>query len=101
MVPVRLVWILRWLLHLDHGAIYRHPESTNAGIYIYDDAMGAWWYTDQAFYPFIYVFDPPGSNDQGTDIGSDWLFYFEESNDPRQFGIVTGDHADLFLFFDP
>ena len=26
---------------------------------------------------------------------------FEESNGPRVFGVVTGDHAGSFLYFDP
>lgn len=63
-----------WLLHIEHGAIYRHPDSTNASLFIYDDAMSAWWWTNEGIYPSLYRF---------TD-GS-WLWYQEWSKNPRWF----------------
>jgi len=89
-----------WLFHAQHGFIYRYPSSTNASLYFYDDAMGAWWWTGQTLYPFIYVFDPP-ADDAGTDIDSAWLFYFEDSEAGRGFVVLDGPDAGSFLFFDP
>jgi hypothetical protein len=88
-----------WLYHGEHGFIYRFPGSSIASMFIYDDAMGAWW-TNETIYPFIYVFNPPADN-AGTDVESEWLFYFEGSSDPRSFGVVTGPSAGSFLFFNP
>jgi hypothetical protein len=69
-------------------------------MFVYDDAMGAWWLTSQTLYPFVYVFDPPADN-AGTNIEAEWLWYFEETKTPRSFGVVTGPNAGSFLFFDP
>ena len=89
-----------WLFHADHGFLYRDPASTNESMFIYDDAIGAWWWTNETVYPFLFVFDPPADNG-GTDIGSEWIFYFEDSKNPRSFGVVTGAMAGSFLFFNP
>jgi hypothetical protein len=89
-----------WLFHAEHGFLYRHPESRNGSTYIYDDAMGAWWWTSETVYPFIYAFDPPPDNG-GTDIEAEWLWYFEETKTPRSFGVLTGPIAGSFLFFGP
>ena len=89
-----------WLFHAEHGFIYRDPGSTNASMFAYDDAMVAWWYTNETIYPFLYVFDPPADN-AGTNIGSEWIYYFEDSKNPRSFGVVTGSMAGSFLFFGP
>ena len=89
-----------WLFHAQHGFIYRNPSSTNQSMFIYDDAMHAWWWTNETVYPFIYAFDPPADS-SGTDIKSEWLFYFEMSSSPREFGAMTGDSTGSFLFFDP
>ena len=51
-------------------------------------------------YPFIYAFDPPADR-VGTDIEAEWLWYFEDTKKPREFGVVTGASAGSFLFFDP
>lgn len=87
-----------WLFHGEHGFIYRFPGSTNASMYVFDDAMGAWWWTssESSIYPFIYAFDPPVDNG-GTDIGSEWIYYFEGTKGPRIFGLADGSG----LFFDP
>ena len=45
-----------WLFHAEHGYLYRFPESTNANTYFYDNAMGAWWWTNETVYPFVYRF---------------------------------------------
>jgi hypothetical protein len=89
-----------WIFHAEHGFLYLDPISTNQSMFVYDDAMGAWWWTSETNYPFLYVFDPPADNG-GTDVASEWVFYFEGSSGPRSFGVVTGDHAGEFLFFDP
>ena len=73
-----------WLFHFEHGFIYRHEESTDLSTYFYDAAIGAWWWTSQDRYPELYIFDPPADL-QGTDIGSEWLFYQLGSVDPREF----------------
>jgi hypothetical protein len=69
-------------------------------MFVYDDGMVAWWWTNEGNYPFVFVFNPPADN-AGTDIGSEWLFYFEGSKGPRSFGIVTGPSLGGFLFFNP
>jgi hypothetical protein len=89
-----------WLFHAEHGFIYHNPGSTNESMFIFDDAMTTWWWTNETIYPYLYAFDPPADNG-GTDVGSVWLFYFENTKGPRIFGIVTGDHSDSFLFYDP
>ena len=89
-----------WLFHSQHGFIYRYPDSTNESMFIYDDAMGAWWWTNETNYPFLYVFNPPADN-TGIDIEAEWLWYFEETKSPRSFGVVTGASAGSSLFFDP
>jgi hypothetical protein len=89
-----------WLFHAEHGFIYRYPESRNGSTYFYDDAMGAWWWTSETIYPFIYAYNPPADN-AGTDTGDAWLWYFEDSKTPRVFGVATGDDAGAFLFFGP
>ena len=63
-----------WLYHAQHGFIYRDPSSTNASMFIYGDAMGAWWWTNETVYPFIYRLS------DGV-----WLWYQEGSNSPRWF----------------
>jgi hypothetical protein len=89
-----------WLFHSEHGFLYQNPESRNGSTHFYDDAMGAWWWTSETIYPFIYAFDPPADY-AGTDVESCWLYYFEESNTPRSFGVATGASAGQFLFFGP
>jgi len=89
-----------WIFHAEHGFLYRFPESTNASMFFYDDSMGAWWWTNEGEYPYIYVFAPPADY-AGTDIESNWLFFFGDTASPRVFGVMTGDHAGEFLFFDP
>jgi probable HAF family extracellular repeat protein len=89
-----------WLFHAQHGFIYRYPESTNEGMFAYDDKMGVWWWTSESNYSYIYAFDPPADN-AGTDIASAWLYYFKGSKTPRSFGVVTGDYAGEFLYFGP
>jgi len=89
-----------WIYHAEHGFIYRDPESTNAGMFVYDDAIAAWWYTQEELYPFIYAFDPPADS-EGTDIDSAWLWYFEDTKTPRVFGVADGDSAGSYLFFGP
>ena len=89
-----------WLFHAEHGFLYRHPESSNVSMFVYDDAMGAWCWTSETVYPFIYAFNPP-ADDGGTDIEDAWLFYYEGSTGPRSFGVVTGEIAGQTLFFGP
>ena len=89
-----------WLFHAEHGYIYRYSESTHESMFFYDYAMGAWWWTNQSVYPFIYVYDPPADN-AGTDVEDAWLFYFEGSNAPRVFGVLDGGNAGEALFFGP
>ena len=90
-----------WLFHIDHGFIYRYPESTNESMYFYDNAMGAWWWTRSDIYTYIFAFDPPADN-AGTDIDSAWLRYQKDTKNPRSFRVTTGDHAwATSLYFDP
>jgi len=90
----------RWLFHSEHGYLFHAVVSTNENMFVYDDAMGAWWWTSESIYPYIYVFDPPADTG-GTDIDSEWLFYFLGTKAPRSFAVVTGPSAGSFLFFNP
>jgi len=89
-----------WLFHIDHGFIYRYPQSSDASMYFYDIGMLAWWWTSSDTYPWIYAFDPPADNG-GTDIDLAWLFYHKDTRDPRSFFVQTGDLAGTTLYFDP
>ena len=89
-----------WLFHAEHGFIYRDPGSTNASMFVYDDAMVAWWWTNMTIYPFLFAFDPL-EDLGGIDIATEWLFYFEGSMNPRSFGIVTGPFSPQVIFFGP
>lgn len=89
-----------WLFHAEHAWLYRDLSSTNAAAYFYDDAMVAWWYTNETDYPSLYAFDPPADNG-GTQIGSEWLWYFEGTTGPRSFYVLTGPNAGSALSFNP
>ena len=89
-----------WVFHAQHGWLYRDPSSTNASTFFYDDVMTAWWYTNETDYPYMYGFGLPADN-AGTVAGDAWLWYFEGTKTPRNFGVVTGAEAGNFLFFNP
>jgi hypothetical protein len=89
-----------WIFHAEHGFLYRDPSSTNESMFVYDDGIRAWWWSNESAYPSLYVFNPPADLG-GTQIGSEWLWYFEGANGPRWFSVLTGDSAGLFLSFDP
>jgi hypothetical protein len=89
-----------WLFHAEHGFVFSGPGSTNANLYLFDIAMGTWWWTSESSYPYLYAFNPLADN-AGTDIGGAWLFYFENSKGPRAFSVMTGADAGAFLFFNP
>ncbi|RKX35897.1 MAG: hypothetical protein DRP71_01765 [Verrucomicrobia bacterium] len=89
-----------WLFHAEHAWMFRFPESTSESTYFYDNAMVSWWWTNPADYPSLYAFDPPADTG-GTDIGAEWLWYFEGTKGPRSFSVLTGDSAGTFLFFNP
>ena len=89
-----------WLFHAEHGFIYRFPESSNASTYFFDSAMGAWWWTNVSDYPSLFVFNPP-VDQGGTDIGFEWVWYFEGSSGPRYFSVLTGDYTGSILRFHP
>jgi phospholipase/lecithinase/hemolysin len=89
-----------WIWHAEHGFIYRDPASSNESMFVYDDAMGVWWWTSETVYPFIFAFNPPADN-VGTDVESCWLFYFEGGKTPRILGVATGADEGSFLFFGP
>ena len=69
-------------------------------MFLYDDAMTAWLWTSEANYPYLYGFGIPADN-AGTVAGDAWLWYFEGTKTPRNFGVVTGAEAGNFLFFNP
>jgi hypothetical protein len=89
-----------WIFHAQHGFVYHNPGSTNDSIFFYDDAMQSWWWTNETDYPFMYGFGIPADN-AGTVAGDAWLWYFEGTSGPRNFGVVTGAEAGGFLFFNP
>jgi hypothetical protein len=89
-----------WLFHSQHGFLYRFGESSNDNMFVYDEVMGAWWWTNETVYPFIYAFDPP-ADIGGTDIDSAWLWYDEGTVTPRWFVVLTGPNTDSWLSFNP
>ena len=89
-----------WLFHAQHGLLFRAEGSTDESTFIFDLSMSAWWWTNTTTYPFLFAFNPqPDSS--GTDVDTQWLFYFEETSAPRVFAIMTGSLAGQNLFFDP
>lgn len=90
----------RWIFHAEHGFLYHAEVSTNESMYVYDHAMGAWWWTSESIYPSIYVFNPPADT-AGTDIDAEWLFYFLNTKNPRSFAVLSGPDTGSFLFFNP
>lgn len=91
-----------WIFHDAHGFLYRFPESSNDNMFVYDNAMDAWWWTNNAVYPFIYVFDPPADiSDPAIDIDSNWVWYLEGSMSPRWFYVLTGPNEGSWLRFNP
>jgi hypothetical protein len=91
-----------WLVHGEHGFIYRFPGSSNDNMFIYDDAMGCWWYTNETDYPYLYLFNPPpDTSDPAIDIEAEWVWYQEGSKSPRWFNVLTGPNAGSWLRFDP
>jgi len=89
-----------WVFHAKHGFLFYSEGLTTDSMFFYDDAMGAWWWTSESIYTYIYVFDPPADR-AGTNIESAWLWYFEDNTSPRVYGVLTGLSAGSFLFFDP
>ena len=89
-----------WIFHADHGFVYYFPDNTSGNVFVYDDAMTTWWWTNADTYPYLYLFDPPADN-AGTDIDAQWVFYFDGTKSPRSFAIVTGPSVGGFLFFNP
>jgi hypothetical protein len=89
-----------WIIHAEHGYLYRETNSTNASTFFYDDAMGAWWWTNETDYPYVYAFDAPADGG-GTVAGDAWLWYFEETEAPRWFSVLTGPSAGGFIYFNP
>lgn len=89
-----------WFFHAEHGFLFSSQGSSNANLFFYDGGMGTWWWTSESSYPYLYAFNPPADS-AGTNIGSAWLFYFEESKTPRAFSVMTGADAGAFLFFGP
>ncbi|RKX31542.1 MAG: hypothetical protein DRP71_13300 [Verrucomicrobia bacterium] len=89
-----------WLFHAEHGFIYRFPESTNVSTYFYDDTMGVWWWTNDTDYPSLFAFDPPADLG-GTDVGNEWLWYFEGTSGPRWFSVLSGAYSGSFLSYNP
>ena len=89
-----------WLFHAQHGFIFKSEGSTDESTFIFDLSMSAWWWTNTTTYPFLFAFNPQPDS-AGTDVDTQWLFYFEETSAPRVFAIMTGSLAGQNLFFDP
>ncbi len=63
-----------WAFHLQHGFLYP-VEDGHGGVYFYDAAMSAFWWTDAVAYPFVYRFGPTPT----------WLYYAPGTQAPRWF----------------
>jgi hypothetical protein len=61
------------IFHLEHGWLYARGDSP-ASITFYDPEMGAFWWTRDTVYPYLYRF---GANQ--------WLYYQRGSANPRSF----------------
>ena len=89
-----------WLFHSQHGFLYRFGESSNDNMFVYDEVLGAWWWTNETVYPFVYLFEPP-ADIEGIDIDSAWVWYLELSVTPRLFRVMTGPSEGVWLSFNP
>jgi hypothetical protein len=86
-----------WVFHAAHGFIYRDPGSPTGGsLFFYDPPMSAWWWTTEGTYPYLYIFDPAADNN-GLDVATTWVWYFDDDVDPRIFATIPGGE---FLSFD-
>ncbi|HYA35390.1 MAG TPA: S53 family peptidase, partial [Candidatus Binataceae bacterium] len=64
-----------WLFHGDLGFEYFvDGRSSSGGIYLYDQSLGQWFYTDPASFPFLYNF-----------AAGAWYYYFPDSNNPGHY----------------
>jgi len=61
-----------WVFHEEHGWLYHHVTGNlDQGIYLFDAALGRWWWTAENMYPYMYVFpEDVDSREEG------WLYYF-------------------------
>ncbi len=74
-----------WLFHLEHGWMFLADSSTSSEMFLFDLSSEAWYFTGQTQYPNMFSFSR-----------SSWVFYFEESANPRNFvDLGSGDFFDL------
>ena len=62
-----------WIYHSTLGWLYPYGTFTDS-VWFYDQAMGAFWWTNQATYPYVY---------RASD--GVWLYYQVGSSNPRLF----------------
>lgn len=67
-----------WAFHLQHGFLYP-VDDAQGGVYFYDAAMHAFWWSDAVTYPFVYRFGPTPT----------WLYYAPGTQTPRWFYAFT------------
>ncbi len=75
-----------WIFHEHHGFNFLAAESTSDSVFLFDPVIDAWYFTSPVVYPNLFLFD-----------GQGWLFFFNETGNPRAF--VRLDDGE-FLFFD-
>ena len=74
-----------WLFHLEHGWMFLADGGTASEMFLFDLSSEGWYFTGEAQYPNLFDFSR-----------SSWVFYFEESSNPRDFvDLGTGEFFDL------
>lgn len=58
-----------WIYHGRHGWLYVLAEDTS-GMFLWDDALGRWLWTNRSIYPWLYAYGP----DRG------WVFFYENGS---------------------
>lgn len=64
-----------FVFHVNMSDLYIAEASTPDSYYYYDYALGKWFWTSPAFWPYIYLMEGAASR---------WLYYFEGSTSPER-----------------
>jgi len=64
-----------FVFHVNMSDLYIAEASTPESYYYYDYALGKWFWTSPAFWPYLYLLDGSASR---------WLYYFEGSTSPQR-----------------
>ncbi len=60
-----------WVYHQEHGWQWVNPGSSEASVFLFDQGIGQWVFTNETVYRFMFVFGPPGEET--------WIWVFPEN----------------------